>query len=577
MGSVTSCTSSVAAQVEPAMPRRELADGLQKWVERAEDSQESAARRAAAQHIAKAMNEDSQELNLSGLGLKTLPYEIAHLQRLQKLDASGNALTSIPKRFFSMPNLRELDLSRNQLTQLDFPENASGRLEKLSIYKNQITELPPNLSALDNLTYLDISGNPLKTLALGYGQLPQLRSLMAFDLSCALPVEICFLSSLNSLNGKTLIRREMNSTWQDGLVRWVNAASQQEKIERNAVARKMVRACEAKMLGINTGVELDLHGHGLSSLPPGIGELDNVTHLNLSANRLADLPPEIVELDQLRELDLSNNRFEEIPGVTKHFTELHNLNISGNHLSNLPPSLSIGAPLYLEQHAYRRRQKGPLQSEEAQRMNSKERPSMKILRRALADSISKQSGSCCVKTKKAADLLRPLVEHGQVRAVLLTWFDDETGEGKLDVSNHTACLVSWRDGDFVVDTTCGQDGGEDLYVGPPEEWYKQIMALQKDKVYSPRMEILPKPLGETAIALRVAERFAEAFGPSEKERQIIESRNGLSTNGTSRGLLSPQPARGLPRHPPELPPSLTLDANAEEVHEGAAKEKQQKG
>ncbi len=215
--------------------------------------------------------------------------------------------------------------------------------------------------------------------------------------------------------------------------------------------------------------------------------------------------------------------------------------------------------------------------EEAQRMNSKERPSMEILRRALADSISKQSGSCCVKTKKAADLLRPLVEHGQVRAVLLTWFDDETGEGKLDVSNHTACLVSWRDGDFVVDTTCGQDGGEDLYVGPPEEWYKQIMALQKDKVYSPRMEILPKPLGETAIALRVAERFAEAFGPSEKERQIIESRNGLSTNGTSRGLLSPQPARGLPRHPPELPPSLTLDANAEEVHEGAAKEKQQKG
>ena len=62
---------------------------------------------------------------------------------------------------------------------------------------------------------------------------------------------------------------------------------------------------EARATGSGT---LDLSAKGLTTLPPEIGYLTELTDLKLENNRLTELPPEIGDLTRLGRLDLNRNR-----------------------------------------------------------------------------------------------------------------------------------------------------------------------------------------------------------------------------------------------------------------------------
>src|SRR5256885_427368 len=59
--------------------------------------------------------------------------------------------------------------------------------------------------------------------------------------------------------------------------------------------------------------ELDLSGNQLTSLPPEIAKLTNLTSLDLSYNQLTSLPPEIAKLTNLTSLDLRENQLPTPP------------------------------------------------------------------------------------------------------------------------------------------------------------------------------------------------------------------------------------------------------------------------
>jgi len=82
---------------------------------------------------------------------------------------------------------------------------------------------------------------------------------------------------------------------------------------------------------------LDLRGCRLRELPPEIGRLTKLVHLDISFNTLTELPREICQLNRLAELDLSDNHLADPFPVISRLRSLTSLDLNGNQLRKLPP------------------------------------------------------------------------------------------------------------------------------------------------------------------------------------------------------------------------------------------------
>ncbi|MDA0591602.1 MAG: hypothetical protein O3C17_26815, partial [Planctomycetota bacterium] len=78
-----------------------------------ETEEAEVAYREAEQRIAEAAREKAAVLNLSGLGLTSVPPEIGQLARLTRLDLDNNQLTSVPPEIGQLARLTTLLLFNN--------------------------------------------------------------------------------------------------------------------------------------------------------------------------------------------------------------------------------------------------------------------------------------------------------------------------------------------------------------------------------------------------------------------------------------------------------------------------------
>ena len=72
--------------------------------------------------------------------------------------------------------------------------------------------------------------------------------------------------------------------------------------------------------------KLNLSGNQLTSLPPEIEKLTNLTGLNLANNKLTSVPLEITKLTSLTSLDLGYNKLTSLPPEIAKLTKLRALN-----------------------------------------------------------------------------------------------------------------------------------------------------------------------------------------------------------------------------------------------------------
>ncbi|KAK3539768.1 hypothetical protein QTP70_013202 [Hemibagrus guttatus] len=86
--------------------------------------------------------------------------------------------------------------------------------------------------------------------------------------------------------------------------------------------------------------ELNVSYNKLSSIPPELGDCENLEKLELTANvNLTELPFELSNLKKLKHLDLAENKFATIPVSVLRMSSLQWLDISKNSLRDLPEDI----------------------------------------------------------------------------------------------------------------------------------------------------------------------------------------------------------------------------------------------
>jgi len=106
---------------------------------------------------------DLKKLDLSCIGLKTIPDELRYLQNLEELNLSGNNLQELPDGIFTLKNLKVLNLGDiinggNKLQSISKDIEKLTKLEVLKlIWNDELMELPKEILNLKNLDYISLS------------------------------------------------------------------------------------------------------------------------------------------------------------------------------------------------------------------------------------------------------------------------------------------------------------------------------------------------------------------------------------------------------------------------------------
>lgn len=379
----------------------------EQWVNNAPNGQERAARLRAVESLHALAESGSVELDLSQLGLTSLPELLPPFLEVLKvsdnqltqlpenlphglttLEAGANLLTTLPinlpeglkdlnvanNKLIAVPDgslpdsLTDLILTGNLLTVI--PDGLTNNLQKLFIGDNKIDSLPQDfLARLHQYKILQLSGNKLTGFPLEF------LNFTCRDLTLDLsenPMSDETLNEIGSyLNNASYfgpqVTLPLTIAGQKILAGWEKWVSESPDVTE-AVSRNFALGEVRKVLSDN-GNLLTLNNLGLTSLPDEFpstlnllnvsgNELDklsshlpaNLKYLDASQNKLTELPETLPA--GLSVLNVRDNKLTSIPGYEDvFFTSLGRLDLSGNELTTVPDNLVLAkgkAAIYLD-------------------------------------------------------------------------------------------------------------------------------------------------------------------------------------------------------------------------------------
>ncbi|KAG1327868.1 receptor-like protein 1 [Cocos nucifera] len=295
----------------------------------------------------------------------TIPDSIGLVSDLLILNLAGNHFHGpIPHHLCNLTFLEMLDLSNNLLSGSLPHCFQSSELVLLNFARNAITGTIPS-SYFNNsyLAALDVSNNQLSgKLPKQIGENMPLEILLLSEnsLEGSIPIELCKLQPLhvldlshNNLSGsipscfaKMHFRKpdSIDADFFGFVVTWYFASYPNEEAHTHAIM--MVDfITKANLYAYSTDDLHSMFGIDLSankltgSIPPEIGNLDELVQLNLSYNQLiGPIPETFSKLNQIESLDVSHNQLSgTIPRQLTQLESLEVFSVAYNNLSGCTP------------------------------------------------------------------------------------------------------------------------------------------------------------------------------------------------------------------------------------------------
>jgi GTPase SAR1 family protein len=244
----------------------------------------------ANERILRAKVHGHSRLDLSGLGLASLPFELFNLTALTHLDLSGNQLGLLPGSFQKLRSLKQLNLSFNKLDDINIGWDKLARLKMLHLDHNDLTELPNEIWRMPQLRGLTANHNKLRAIRIS----TPMENLATF-----------------------MLRGNYLGTMPTSL-------SNMKNLEK-----------------------LDLSGNELTEIGSEIGELTKLRILDISNNQLSCIAKEIAHLHSLESIYVRNNPIKELPAELGTVETLREIELPEG--MSVPPSdiVAQGTPSVL--------------------------------------------------------------------------------------------------------------------------------------------------------------------------------------------------------------------------------------
>jgi len=302
--------------------------------------------------------QNTLHLNMSGIGLESVPESIRHFSRLESIDLSKNRLQGLPTWLTKLSSLSELNVRENPL------KNLPDGLTTLSIDKKQAPVLLKRICELTTLRYLDILNFLPQRLPRSFQKLTQLQTL-----KLSRNVRSKRRSNMTSLQLLKLREQEKKQsvvlpywlldmsiqhievyiagipeTWLESLGEYskkfidimLNMDSQ--TLTSFSILEEVFPTIEMAtwVLGemalwndhlLNRTNELDLSNTYMLDLPRSLTNLKNLIHLDLSGNYITTIPEWFIEFENLQILSLNDNPITQISEVLEEMNNLHELNL----------------------------------------------------------------------------------------------------------------------------------------------------------------------------------------------------------------------------------------------------------
>ncbi|XP_074452484.1 leucine-rich repeat-containing protein 40 [Larus michahellis] len=270
-----------------------------------------------------------EQLYLRKNKLRSLP-EFPSCKLLKELHAGENQIEILnAENLKHLNSLSVLELRDNKIKSVPDEIALLQKLERLDLANNDISRLPYTLGNLPQLKFLALEGNPLRTIRRDLLQkgtqelLKYLRSKIQDDVTNPNeepPVTAMTLPSESRVN--------------------MHAITSLKLLEYSEKQAAVIPDEMFNAVGSNPVATVNFSKNQLSEVPPRIVELkDSLCDVNLGFNKISSVSLELCVLHKLTHLDIRNNFLTSLPEEMEALTRLQVINLSFNRFKVFPSVL----------------------------------------------------------------------------------------------------------------------------------------------------------------------------------------------------------------------------------------------